>query len=89
MNILNCKYNSLRQQAVSDLCDLFELTELDLYLIAHPDTIPPGTVKEPSASYRTKDDAERLATFLRKTSEKDCEFIYGAAERCGFKRHNK
>ena len=89
MNILNRKYKSLRQQAVSDLCGLFELTELDLYLIAHPDTIPPGTVKEPSETYRTKDDAERLAAYLRKAPEKDREFIYSAAERCGFKRYNK
>ena len=89
MNILNCKYKSLRQQAVSDLCDLFGLTELDLYLIAHPDVIPHGVVKEPSESYRIKDDAERLATYLRKISKKDREFIYGAAERCGFKRYNK
>ena len=89
MNILNCKYKSLRQQAVNDLCDLFELSELDLYLIAHPDTIPPRSVKESSAKYRTKDDAERLAAFLRKASEEDREFIYGAAERCGFKRRIK
>ncbi len=89
MNILSRKYASLRQQAVSDLCGLFELTELDLYLIAHPDTIPLGVVKESSETYRTKDDAERLADHLRKASEKDREFIYAAAERCGFRRYNK
>jgi hypothetical protein len=89
MNILSRKYASLRQQAVSDLCGLFELTELDLYLIAHPDTIPYGVVKESSETYRTKDDAERLVDHLRKSSEKDREFIYAAAERCGFRRYNK
>jgi len=89
MNILSSKYKSLRQQAVGDLCGLFELTELDLYLIAHPDTKPQGTVKESAEAYRTKDDAERLADYLRKASEKDREFIYGAAERCGFTRYKK
>ena len=89
MNILNRKYKSLRQQAVSDLCGLFGLTELDLYLIAHPEIKPQGTVKESAEPYRTKDDAERLADYLRKASEKDREFIYGAAERCGFTRYKK
>ncbi|MEN8255125.1 MAG: hypothetical protein ABFR33_06605 [Verrucomicrobiota bacterium] len=89
MNILGSKYKSLRQQAVSDLCGLFDLTELDLYLIAHPEAKPHGAVKESSEPYRTKDDAERLADYLRKASEKDREFIYGAAERCGFTRYKK
>jgi hypothetical protein len=86
MNILNNRYRSLRQQAVDDLCSKFELTEIELYQIAHPDTALSGRVQEASSAYRPKDDAERLAGFLRKASGKDREFVYSAAERCGFKR---
>jgi len=89
MNILNRKYSSLRQQAVSDLCGLFSLTEIDLYLIAHPAEKNNGTIAESTESYRIKDQAERLAEYLRSASEEDREFIFTAAERCGFTRYDK
>jgi hypothetical protein len=89
MNILNNRYRSLRQQAVDDLCSLFELTELELYLIAHPETTGSGKLREAPATYRARDEAGRLANFLRKATEKDRAFIYDAAERCGFKRSKK
>ena len=89
MNILNNRYRSLRQQAVDDLCSLFNLTEIELYQIAHPETADRGNVHEAPAVYRPKDDAERLAKFLRKAARKDREFVYHAAERCGFKRSKK
>ena len=89
MNILNNRYRSLRQQAVNDLCSLFELTELELYLIAHPETAGSGAIQEAPGLYRSKDEAERLANFLRKASKKDREFVYESAERCGFNRRKK
>jgi hypothetical protein len=89
MNILRTRYRSLRQQAVDDLCDLFELTEIDLYRIAHAEVTDGDEVQESPAAYRPKDDAERLAGFLRRASKKDRDFIFSAAERCGFKRRNE
>ena len=89
MNILNRKYSSLRQQAVNDLCGLFNLIEIDLYMIAHPGGKSQGMVEESPEPYRTKDDAKRLADYIRNAAEKDREFIFDAAERCGFKRYNK
>ncbi len=89
MNILNSRYSSLRQQAVNDLCNLFELTELDLYQIAHPEAAGYVAIQEAPVAYHPKDDAERVANFLRKASKKDREFIYDAAERCGFRRSKK
>ena len=89
MNILNSRYSSLRQQAVNDLCNLFELTELELYQIAHPEAAGYVAIQESPAVYRPKDDAERLANFLRKASKKDRGFVYDAAERCGFRRSKK
>jgi len=89
MNILGKKYNSLRQQAVDDLCSLFSLSEIDLYIIAHPETATEKNVKDPAATYKTKDEAERLADYIRKAPEADREFIFNAAERCGFKHYHK
>jgi transcriptional regulator with XRE-family HTH domain len=89
MNILNRKYSSLRQQAVADLCRLFDVTEIDLYLIAQSIEKPPGIVKENSPSYEFQDEAARLADYIRNASKEDREFILGAAERSGFKRHTK
>ena len=89
MNILNSRYRSLRQQAVDDLCGMFDLTEIELYRIAHPETSGGGDIREAPAPYRPKDDAERLAGFLRRISKRDREFVFNAAERCGFKRSKK
>ena len=86
MNILNRKYNSLRQLAITDLCGLFDLTELELYLIAHPEEGSDNVVKESSPTYKTKDVVERLSDYIRTASDKDREFIFSAAERCGFRR---
>lgn len=88
LNIISGKYQSLRQQAVTDLCTLFEISEIDLYRIAHPE-MGVGALKEATPTYKSKDDPERLAAYLRRASKKDREFIYNAAERCGFKRIRK
>jgi len=89
MNILNNRYRSLRQQAIDDLCHMFDLSEIELYQTAHPNTVAEGVVHETTAVYPSKDEAERLATFLRRAAKKDREFIFSAAERCGFRRSRK
>lgn len=89
MNILSSRYRSLRQQAVDDLCSLFDVTEIELYRIAHPDAAGGDAVRESPSSYRPKDDEERLAGFLRRASKKDREFVFNAAEHCGFRRRKE